>query len=71
MRTTFARDLSELFKNGNKLKNRAVMAQLLGELPIMLTSRAEVTEYVKNALTSCRDAGERQVAINLIREYYD
>ncbi|MBR6360111.1 MAG: hypothetical protein IKS11_10750 [Lachnospiraceae bacterium] len=71
VRTTFARDLSELFKNGNKLKNRAVMAQLLGELPIMLTSRAEVTEYVKNALTSCRDAGERQVAINLIREYYD
>ncbi len=71
VKTEFAKDLEELFKAGGRLKNRAVMAQLLRELPVMLSTHTEVMEYVRHALDSCSDAGERQISINLIRECYD
>lgn len=71
VRYAFATDLSELFKKGGRLKNRAIMAQLLRELPVMLSSRTEVMDYIRNALQSCSDAGEKQISINLIRECYD
>ncbi|MCQ2537819.1 MAG: hypothetical protein MJ124_05425 [Lachnospiraceae bacterium] len=71
VRSTFENDLTELLKSGNRLKNRAVMAQLLRELPITMSNRTEVMDYVRNALDSCTDAGERQISINLIRDCYD
>lgn len=71
VRSTFENDLTELLKSGNRLKNRAVMAQLLRELPITMSNRTEVMDYVRNALNSCTDAGERQISINLIRDCYD
>jgi hypothetical protein len=70
-RKTFAKDLEELLKNGGRLKNRAVMAQLLRELPVMLSTHKEVMDYVRHALEACTDAGEKQISINLIRDCYD
>ncbi len=67
----FNKDLEELLKNGGRLKNRAIMAQLLRELPLMLSTHKEVMDYVRHALDACTDPGERQISINLIRECYD
>lgn len=71
VRTKFAADLEQKLKNGNRLLNRAVMAQLFRELPVMMASHNEVMTYVRNALDACTDLGERQISINLIRECYD
>ena len=71
VRSGFANDLEELLKNGGRLKNRAVIAQLLRELPVMLSSHTEVMEYVRQALNACTDSGEKQISMNLIRECYD
>ncbi|MCR5824669.1 MAG: hypothetical protein K6G60_09600 [Lachnospiraceae bacterium] len=71
VKTKFTKDLEELLKNGGRLKNRAVMAQLLRELPVMLSTHTEVMDYVRQALNSCTDPGEKQISVNLIRECYD
>ncbi len=71
VKNKFASDLEELLKNGGRLKNRAVMAQLLRELPVMLSTHTEVMDYVRHSLDACTDAGERQISVNLIRECYD
>jgi hypothetical protein len=71
VRSGFAKDLEEVLKKGGRLKNRAVTAQILRELPVMLSSHTEVMEYVRQALNGCTDSGEKQISINLIRECYD
>ncbi len=70
LRQAFKDDLTKLMSNSNKLMNRAITAQLLLELPVMMSSRNEVMDYVKNALMNCRDDAERQVSVNLIRDCY-
>ncbi len=71
VRYSFAADLTELLKNGSRIKNRAVIAQLLRELPLTMSNRTEVMDYIRNSLDACTDAGEKQISINLIRECYD
>ncbi len=71
VRKQFATDLENMLKDGGRLKNRAVMAQLLRELPVMLSNHTEVMEYVRHALDACTDPGEKQISMNLIRECYD
>ncbi len=71
VRSKFSEDLEKALKAGDRLKNRAVMAQLFRELPVMMASHNEVMTYVRNALDACTDPGERQISINLIRECYD
>ncbi len=71
VRSKFSEDLENELKKGNRLKNRAVMAQLFRELPVMMSTHNEVMTYVRNALDACTDPGERQISINLIRECYD
>ena len=71
VRASFEKDLTELMKASGKHMNRAISAQLLAELPVMMSSRNEVMDYVKNALLNCRDDKERQVVMGLIRDCYD
>ncbi len=71
VRSEFEKDLFSLLRNSSKLKNRAVTAQLLRELPVVLSSGNDVMNYVRNALSTCTDADEKQISMNLIRQLYD
>ncbi len=71
VREDFKNDLSELWEMSSRLKRRAISAQIIKELPVMLSSHKEVMDYVCGALKSCADVDEKQVSINLIKENYD
>ena len=65
---------NELFERLNaslasqpKALSRAVMAKVLSSLPVFFGTVGEVYEYVKGALESCADEGEKEACMRLIR----
>jgi len=70
-KTAFLKDIKEVLENGSRVRNRAVMAEVLKELPVYFNNHTEVMNYVRNALDSCRDEKEKQICVNLLRSYYE
>ena len=60
--------LKAVFENGDRSRNRAVMASVLKELPVFFNSRTDVMNYVRESLSSCRDVYEKSVAISRLME---
>ncbi len=58
-------ELITVLERNHKLYNRAVIAAVLGELPVLFESVQEVTDYVKNALAGCRDVAEKVASVEL------
>ena len=56
--------LKAAFENGERSRNRAVMAAVLKELPVFFNSRTEVMNYVRESLSACRDIYEKSIAIS-------
>ncbi len=50
---------------------RAVMAAVLGELPVFFNSREEVMNYVLQALGNCRSKNEKLAAVAEVKELYE
>lgn len=70
VRDALLADLAESLENGSRLRNRAVMAAVLRELPVFFNNHTEVMNYVRNVLDSCRDEKEKKISLDLLRSYY-
>lgn len=62
----FIAELSELFKNNERLVNRAVMAHVLSELPVFFNNIDEIKDYIYNALSGCRDEAEKAAVVEIL-----
>lgn len=67
----FLVDIREVLENGSRVRNRAVMAEVLKELPVYFNNHTEVMNYVRNSLDSCKDEGEKRICVELLRSLYD
>ncbi len=58
-------DFTRLLEKNKKLYNRAVIASVLRELPVLFNSKEEVENYIKSALAGCHDIAEKISSIEL------
>ena len=58
--------LEAAFKEGDRALNRARMAAALSSLPVFFNSRTEVMNYVREALDSCSNNHEKNMAVSNI-----
>ncbi len=70
VKEAFLSDVKTSMEEGSRLRNRAVMAAVLKELPIFFNNHTEVMNYVRNALDSCRDEKEKKISVDLIKSCY-
>lgn len=66
----FLADIAKELAEGSRIKNRAVMAGVLRELPVFFNNHTEVMNYVRNSLDGCRDEKEKKISVELLRSYY-
>ena len=66
----FLVDIREALEHGSRIRNRAVMAAVLRELPVFFNNHTEVMNYVRNALDGCRDEKEKKISVELLRSCY-
>ena len=57
----------EYFKNHSKIVNRAVMSQVIANLPVFFNSPDEVREYINYSLTHCSDESELACSMDVIK----
>ena len=70
VKEAFLVDIREALETGSRLRNRAVMAAVLRELPVFFNNHTEVMNYVRNALEGCRDEKEKKISVELLRSCY-
>ncbi len=70
VKDAFLSDIHETLENGSRIRNRAVMAAVLRELPVFFNNHTEVMNYVRNALDGCRDEKEKKISVELLRSCY-
>ena len=70
VKDAFLSDVKEALDNGSRIRNRAVMAAVLRELPVFFNNHTEVMNYVRNALDGCRDEKEKKISVELLRSCY-
>jgi len=66
----FLIDIREALEGGSRIRNRAVMAAVLRELPVFFNNHTEVMNYVRTALDGCRDEKEKKISVELLRSCY-
>ncbi len=59
-------EFTELFENTDRLSRRAVMASVMGNLPVFFNNFDEFKEYVHVALMQCGDEAEKQACMVLV-----
>ena len=57
-RDQFIEELDDFFKNHHKSVNRAVMAAILGNIPVFFNNQEEIKEYIEYALVHCNNQSE-------------
>lgn len=70
VKEAFLVDVREALESGSRVRNRAVMAAVLRELPVFFNNHTEVMNYVRNALDGCRDEKEKKISLDLLRSCY-
>lgn len=58
-------ELEHMFKSKEKIYQRAVMAAMLGEMPVVFNNAQEVKEYIQGALRGCQDTFEKSTSVEL------
>lgn len=70
VKDAFLYEMKEALEQGSRLRNRAVMAAVLKELPVFFNNHTEVMNYVRSALDGCRDEKEKKISVELLRSCY-
>jgi len=70
VKDSFLVDIKAALEQGSRIRNRAVMAAVLRELPVFFNNHTEVMNYVRNSLESCRDEKEKKISVDLLRSCY-
>lgn len=60
--------LDAVFREQGQLVRRAIIAEILGVLPIFLKNRTEVMDYVRSSLSTCDNREELKTCLRLINE---
>lgn len=63
--------LQDSFKDRSVMINRAVMAIVLGSLPVFFNNVDEIQNYINTSLSQCRNQAERMACVTLIRMIID
>jgi hypothetical protein len=71
VKEAFLTDIRETLEQGSRIRNRAVMAAVLRELPVFFNNHTEVMNYVRSALDGCRDEKEKKISLELLRSCYE
>ena len=64
----FCTAVTGALENGQRALNRAVMAQVIHNLPLPFTKKSDVQKYILAALENCHDMSEKTAAMQAIRE---
>lgn len=64
-------ELKAMFDGMEPKKRRAVMASVLGELPVFFPSKNAVSDYILNSLKNCSDTAEKTMSVMLINSAFD
>lgn len=59
-------EYAEIFKDTDKLINRAIMANTLSELPVFFNNISELQDYIYNTLSACNDKAEKLACIEIL-----
>lgn len=62
----FSLAVTEAFKNHTQLVNRAIMANVLGQLPVFFNSVDEIQGYINVSLMQCSDVAERKACVEIM-----
>lgn len=60
--------LTEFFSNHSKEVNRAVMAAMFSNMPVLFNSQQEVKDYIEYSLNHCSNAGELMACAKLLED---
>lgn len=63
IKQSFLNELEEKFKEVKLPVRRAIMAQILGNLPVYFENRTEVMNYVREALSTCDNEEELKASV--------
>lgn len=61
-------DMKELFKTKDRMYTRAVMANVLSELPVFFVNMNEVVEYVNTQISSCTNQNEKMACYAILSD---
>ncbi|MBO5353812.1 MAG: hypothetical protein J6A77_11000 [Lachnospiraceae bacterium] len=70
VKEAFLLDIRAALEEGSRIRNRAMMAAVLRELPVFFNNHTEVMNYVRNSLDGCRDEMEKKISVELLRSCY-
>lgn len=65
----FCEALSGVLESGQRALNRAIMAQVIHNLPLPFTKKSDIQKYILAALENCHDMSEKTAAVRSIREF--
>ncbi len=71
VKEAFLADAAKALEQGSRVRNRAVMAEVLKELPVYFNNHTEVMNYVRNSLDSCKDEQEKRICVELLHSFYE
>lgn len=71
VKEAFLADVAKTLEQGSRVRNRAVMAEVLKELPVYFNNHTEVMNYVRNSLDSCKEEQEKRICVELLRSFYE
>lgn len=60
-------EFTALLSQHKKLYNRAVIASVLREMPVLFNSKQEVEDYIKSSLAGCHDISEKVSSVELFQ----
>ena len=58
----------DMFKKSQKVYQRAVMASVLSEMPVFFNDVAEVSEYIRTQITSCKNESEKMACYAILSD---
>jgi hypothetical protein len=58
----------DMFKKSQKVYQRAVMANVLSEMPVFFNDVAEVSEYIRTQITSCKNESEKMACYAILSD---
>lgn len=71
MRDDLVRLLTDFFDSHAKEINRAVMAALFSNMPVLFNSQQEIKEYIEYSLTHCGNSSELMACAKILEEMMD
>ena len=63
------REFDEILTASSQVVSRAIMGNVLCKLPVFFHNQNEISEYVYNSLSCCKDEAEKSACIQLIQEF--